>query len=415
MQSLSSRRRRALATVGTLGVVAVTLAGCSGGESGDASTPAASAGATKGGVTEVGVTLTSGSGSDTCDLSSTTAPAGPVTFKVTNKDSAAISEVELLSNDRIVGEKENLAPGLAPVSFTVTLGGGTYQVYCPGADKDTVAFTVTGAAAATPTGGTADLLTAGTKDYAQYVDGQVAAMVVAVQNLQKAVDSGDLQATKEAYATARPFYEKIESDVDGFVLPGYKPTDNKGNLDYLIDMRASSLDPKVGWHGFHAIERDVFQGGKITPTTKQYAAELTSNVKKLSELSKGLTYKPEDLANGASDLLEEVQANKITGEEEKYSHLDLATFAGNVEGAEQAFADLQPALTKIDPDLTAQVTQQFAAVHTALEGYKDPNELGGYELWTAALRKKDAAKLSQDIQALQQPLSQIAEKVATAQ
>jgi iron uptake system component EfeO len=240
-------------------------------------------------------------------------------------------------------------------------------------------------------------------------------MVVAEQNLQKAVDSGDVPATKEAYAKARPFYEKIESDVDGFVLPGYKPTDNKGNLDYLIDMRASSLDPKVGWHGFHAIERDVFQGGKITPTTKQYAAELTSNVKKLSELSKGLTYKPEDLANGASDLLEEVQANKITGEEEKYSHLDLATFAGNVEGAEQAFADLKPALTKIDPDLTAQVTQQFDDVHTALEGYKDPSELGGYELWTAALRKADAAKLSQDIQALQQPLSQIAEKVATAQ
>jgi iron uptake system component EfeO len=333
---------------------------------------------------------------------------------VTNQDSAAITEVELLSNERIVGEKENLAPGLQPVSFTATLGGGTYQVYCPGAATDTLDFTVTGSAAAAPTGGTQDLLAAGTKDYGKYVAGQIAAMNVGVKNLQKAVDSGDVQDAKAAYAKARPFYEKIESDVDGFVLPGYKPTNNKGNLDYLIDMRASNLDPAVGWHGFHAIERDLFQGGKITPSTKKYAAELTSNVQKLSKLSSGLTYKPEDLANGAADLLEEVQATKITGEEEKYSHIDLATFAANVEGAEQAFADLEPGMTKIDPDLTKQVTQQFANVHTALEGFKDPGALGGYKPWTATLRKADAAELSQVIQALQQPLSQIAEKVATA-
>jgi len=414
--TLSLRTRPGRAVVGLagmLGAVALVAAGCSSDSGGAAEKPGATASA--GGATKVDVTLTAASGTDACELSTASVPAGPVTFTVTNKDSAAINEVELLLNNRIVGEKENLAPGLAAVSFTSTLDGGSYEVYCPGAEKDTVAFTVTGQAATSPTGSVQAVLAQGTAEYSTFVQSQLAAMVVGVDNLKKAVDSGDLGTAQKAYATARPFYEKIESDVDGFVLPGFKATDNKGNLDYLVDMRASSLDPAVGWHGFHAVERDLFGEKKIDAGTKKYAAELATNVAKLRDLATSLAFKPEDLANGAAGLLEEVQANKITGEEEKYSHLDLATFAGNVEGAEQAFADLQPGMEKIDPDLTAQVTAQFDAVKSTLKTYQDAAVLGGYELWTPQLRRTDAAKLSQSIQALQQPLSKVAEKVATAQ
>ena len=52
------------------------------------------------------------------------------------------------------------------------------------------------------------------------------------------------------------------------------------------------------------------------------------------------------LANGAADLIEEVQNTKITGEEEAFSHIDLVDFAGNVEGAQQAFASLRPRLRR---------------------------------------------------------------------
>jgi iron uptake system component EfeO len=278
-----------------------------------------------------------------------------------------------------------------------------------------VAFTVTGQAAAAPTGSVQSILADGTAAYGTFVQSQLAAMVVGVGNLKKAVDAGDLAAAQQAYATARPFYEKIESDVDGFVLPGFKATDNSGNLDYLIDMRASSLDPAVGWHGIHAVERDLFGKKKIDAGTKKYAAELATNVAKLQDLAKGLEFKPEDLANGAAGLLEEVQANKIKGEEELYSHIDLVDFAANVEGAEQAFANLEAGLEQIDPDLTATVSQRFDDVRTLLKDYEDPNALGGYKSYTAALKASDSAKLSQAIQALQEPLSSIAEKVATAQ
>ncbi len=179
-------------------------------------------------------------------------------------------------------------------------------------------------------------------------------------------------------------------------------------------MRASNLDPAVGWHGFHAVERDIFADQKITASTKKLAAELTTNVKKLAELSKTLTYKPEDLANGAAGLLEEVQANKISGEEEKYSHIDLVDFAANVEGAQQAFAYLKDGLTEVDATLTDTIGQRFDTVNALLDTYRDPSEIGGYVRYTAELKKTDANKLSQSVQALQDSLSHLAEKVATA-
>ena len=365
------------------------------------------------GASQVAVTLTGDDGGS-CSLDNGTAAAGPVTFAVTNKSATAITEVELQSNSRILGEKENLAPGLPPVSFTVTLGGGSYQIYCPGAAQEAQNFTVTGQAAAAPSGTAAAVLADGTKGYAEYVNGVVDGMVDATNNLKSATDTGDVAKAKAAFALARPFYERIESDVDGFVLPGFQPTDNSGNLDYLIDMRASNLDPAVGWHGFHAIERDLFQSGQITPTTKTLAAELQTNVGTLDKLVKSLTYKPEDLANGAADLLEEVQSNKITGEEEAYSHIDLVDFAGNVEGAQQAFAFLQPGMEKIDPALTQQVNTQFNSVNSLLDTYRDAGTPGGYKPYTDALKASDGPKLSKAVQALQEPLSQIAEKVATA-
>lgn len=365
-------------------------------------------------ATQVAVTLSNSDGKDTCALDKESVPAGPVTFTVTNKDATGITEVELMSGQKILGEKENLAPGLASVNFTLTLGGGTYEFYCPGASPEKTALKVTGKASAAPQGTAAQLLAKGATEYGSYVTAQLDGMLVGVQNLQKAVDAGDLAAAQKAYADARPFYEKVESDVEGFVLSGFEATDNHGNLDYLIDMRESNLDPAVGWHGFHAVERDLFAGQKITDGTKKYAAELTKNVAKLVKVSKTLTYKPEDLANGAAGLLEEVQSGKVSGEEELYSHIDLVDFAANVEGAEQAFEALKPGLDELDGNLTRTIAQRFAKVRSLLDTYKDTNELGGYRRYTAELKASDANKLSQSVQALQDALANLAEKVATA-
>jgi Predicted periplasmic lipoprotein involved in iron transport len=403
-------RHRPVATLAALvaaGGLALVIAGCSGAAPAE---PLKTSGAA-----HVTITMNNDGSGDACVADHDLVPAGPITFTVTNESATGITEVELMSQERILGEKENLAPGLAPVSFTVTLGGGKYQIYCPGAEKETTTFTVTGRAAPRPTGSIQSLLASGATEYAGYVDDQITGMVRGVAAVKSAVDAGDLNAAKKAYAQARPFYERIETDVDGFALPGFSATDNAGSLDYLLDMRQSNLDEAVGWHGFHAVERDLFGSGAITASTKKLTTELQTNVGKLATLAAKLTYKPEDLANGAAGLLEEVQSGKIQGEEEAYSHTDLVDIAANVEGAQQAFAFLKPGLTKIDAGLTAEIATQFTTVDTMLDTYRETAALGGYRTYTAQLRASDANRLSQTIQGLQDPLSRIAEKVATAQ
>ncbi len=370
------------------------------------------------GVSQVNVKLVE----NTFEVDATEVEAGPVTFNVTNESAAGINEFELLYNQRIVGEKENLAPGLDTVSFTVTLDGGDYKLYAPGADTPYMDFTVTGEAAAAPEGSAQDVMNEGVKAYATYITDQAKYLMETTATLQEAVDSGDVEKSKEAWAAARPFYEHAESAVDTFLMPGYtipegEEADNAYFLDYLIDMRESNLDEKVGWHGFHAIERDLWQEGKITKSTKNQAKELAENCKILYEdviptFAEELS--PEDLANGAADLLEEVSTTKITGEENKYSHTDLADFRANVEGAQQAYANLRDGLLMIDEELVNRIDEEFQAVSDMLDGYRDETQIGGYVLYTKKLRESDADKLSDAILPLHDDLAGIAEKVATA-
>ncbi|RKR73337.1 iron uptake system protein EfeO [Frondihabitans australicus] len=399
---------RPLALVAAGTVVLLAAAGCT------ASAPAPSTTASAAvGVQKVSVTLVN-DGSDRCTASTNRVAAGPVTFTVTNRSSTAITEFELLQDQRIYGEKENLVPGLASATFTVTLGGGTYQLYCPGAVRELTPFTVTGSAAGASHTSTAGLLRQGAKGYAQYVTGEIGSLVTASTTLQHDIHAGDLARAKIDCADARGPYEHIESDVNGFVKKGYSPTDNAGNLDYLIDMRATNLDPKVGWHGFHAIERDLFQAGRITASTVAAADGLVADVTALRDLASSLSYRPEDLANGASGLLEEVQRSKVTGTEDAYSHTDLVDIASNVEGARQAFAYLKPGLAKLDPAVTTTIGTQFDRTVALLNTYRDASAPGGYRTYDAATRAADANAISQQVQALQDPLSRLAAKVATA-
>lgn len=368
-----------------------------------------------GAANAVRVTLADRGGKEACALDNTNLAAGPVTFTVANTNAPGISEVELLKGERIVGEKEDLAPGLDPASFTVTLDGGSYQLYCPGASNEYQTLTVTGRAAVGPTGGIADALNRGTKDYAAYVVQQIGQLGDGVKALDAAVRAGNVDAAKAAYAKARSFWERSESAVEGFILLGFAVGDNAGRLDYLIDMRESTpVDAKVGWKGFHAIERDLWQSGAITPATSALSSELVGNVGKLTAIVALLQYKPEDLANGAGDLIEEIQNTKITGEEEAFSHIDLVDFSANVEGARQAYASLRPGLEKIDGNLVGQIDRQFRAVLDTLDGYRDPTALGGFRTYTPALRATDAAKLTAIIQPLHQSLSAVAPKVVSA-
>jgi iron uptake system EfeUOB component EfeO/EfeM len=58
-------------------------------------------------------------------------PAGPATFIVTNQGSGNVLEYEINQADHVIGEVENVVPGLDR-TFTLNLKPGTYQLSCPG-------------------------------------------------------------------------------------------------------------------------------------------------------------------------------------------------------------------------------------------------------------------------------------------
>ncbi|HEX4306358.1 MAG TPA: EfeM/EfeO family lipoprotein, partial [Solirubrobacterales bacterium] len=116
------------------------------------------------------------------------------------------------------------------------------------------------------------------------------------------------------------------------------------------------------------------------------------------------------IANGANELLTEVSTSKITGEEERYSHIDLVDFKANVEGSEDAFEMVAPLMEKQDPKLVKEIESNFAAVYAALKPY-ETNKWPGFVLYTE-LTKADTRKLAQVIDTLAENLSLVPAQIA---
>jgi iron uptake system component EfeO len=340
---------------------------------------------------------------DGCAPERPTASSGAVTFNVRNTDATAVTEIELRSGERILGEKENLAPGFSG-SFALNLGAGTYTLYCPGAKNERADLTVTGGPAPTASGSTHDLLTQGASQYGGYIKTQVGLLAEAVKPLTAAITANDLTAAKQAYAKARPYYERVEPVAESF-------TSGADNLDSDIDARADDV-PANTWTGFHRIEQGLFQAGS-TQGLASYAQGLAANVDKLRGLVANLTYQPAELANGAVELLDEVAKTKITGEEERYSHIDVLDFQANVEGAEQAYAGVSTGLAQIDKELATTISARFAALDALLDTYRSAGALGGFVPYTQ-LKQSDLTAMAQDVHAVTDPLSRVASKVVNS-
>jgi iron uptake system component EfeO len=78
-----------------------------------------------------------------CVPNTTKAPAGPIVFEVENAGTSAVTELEVMDGETIVGEVENLSDGLSG-SFSLTLEQGDYTLYCPGGSDEEGTLTVTG-------------------------------------------------------------------------------------------------------------------------------------------------------------------------------------------------------------------------------------------------------------------------------
>lgn len=229
--------------------------------------------------------------------------------------------------------------------------------------------------------------------YSAYVDDQVAATIAATTTFTDAVRAGNLEAAKAAYAPSRQGWERIEP-IAGLV------EEIDGKVDARVDDFEDEQDPE--FTGWHRLEHILFSLG-TTEGAVPFADQLDADLQTLQTELADIEIPPAALAVGSSELIEEVSTGKITGEEDRYSGTDLWDFAANVEGSEQAFTLLTPALQEEDPELVADIQAQFAELEAQLGAYADG--AGGYQPYRA-LTEADKA-------AMQTTLASLSENLAT--
>jgi iron uptake system component EfeO len=321
------------------------------------------------------------------------APAGPITFEAENDGSSSVTEIEVLDGETILGEKENLTDGLSG-EFSLTLEEGEYTIKCNGGDQEDGTLKVTGklASKSSPAVETA------IDNYRGYLEKNTAELVARTRPFVAAVVAGNIAQAKSLYPAARIPYERIEPVAESF-----------GDLDPRIDARENDV-PASEFGGFHRIEKALWEEGTalgMAPVAKQ----LQADVEELQGKVKNVKLQAVQIANGANELLGEVSASKITGEEERYSHLDLVDFKANVEGSQVAFEAVEPLLSKSDPKLAKEIEADFEAVYAALKPYEHGDGFVSYE----ELTKADTRKLAQVIDTLAEKLSQVPAQIVSGE
>jgi iron uptake system component EfeO len=376
-----SLRHRRLALLTTGVVAALTTVAC-GSSAGD-------------GAAEAGDTVTVAASDDACDVDAAELPAGTHEFEVTNGGSQTTEFYVYAEGDRVMGEVENITPGLTR-RLLVELPAGEYEAVCkPGMAGDGIRNPLTVTGEAGKLSGNGSLAQAG-GEYQRYVRSQTAELLERTTAFVDAVRAGDVEGAKALYPAARTPWERIEPVAESF-----------GDLDPLIDGREGDQEPGQDFTGFHRIEKALWAAGDVSDMGA-YADQLLTNVQEIVARADEVTLDPLQLANGAKGLLDEIATGKITGEEDRYSHTDLWDFAGNLEGVEAAVQALRPYLEETDPDLLAEIDDRFAAAEAELEQYRAGD---GWTLYDR-LDEDQLRGLSDSITALTESVSRVAAVVA---
>lgn len=353
-----------------------------------------------------------------CDVDSTQATTGDVEFSVTNNGSAVTEFYVYAGDNRVLGEVENIGPGLSGRLTVEIIDPGMYTVACrpgmvgAGIRKD---ISVTGAKkekSQVPID-----VDAAKVRYLDYVRGQLTGMQVQTRQFAADVTAGNLDAARASFGQVRTFYERIEPVASSFP-----------DLDPAIDMRWDDTEGGARpFTGFHRLERYLWPpqpgavgdgSGRVSPAdaanartsdTPDHIAtvanRLVADVTALkAEVDKpAFTFETRQFVAGPQGLINEIAATKVGGEEDRYSHTDLWDFAANLDGAETLIAEMQPMITAKAPALMNKITAQFGEIRSAIGQYRVGDGYVDYTTVTPGQRKA----LSDKVDALSSTLSQL--------
>ncbi|HEX8869094.1 MAG TPA: iron uptake system protein EfeO [Lentzea sp.] len=334
---------------------------------------------------------------DACKVAKTEAATGPVTFEVTNKGTKVTEFYLYAEGDRILGEVENIGPGLSRKLIVEVGEAGKFQTACkPGMKGDGIRgdFTVTGDSKKSTDGNA--LLAEATKSYQRYVSSQADQLLVKTEEFVNAVKAKKVDDAKALFPVSRTYWERIEPVAESF-----------GDLDPKIDGREDVIEDGMAFTGYHRLEKDLWESG-LQADSEKIADQLLVDVKEIVSKAKTVELTPVQLANGAKELLDEVATGKITGEEDRYSHTDLWDFRANVDGSQAAIATLRPAVEQKDKALVSTLDAKFKALDEALEKQRKGDGFKSYK----ELTQDEIKALAEAVDALGEPVSKVAEVVS---
>ncbi|MEO6414176.1 MAG: iron uptake system protein EfeO [Pedococcus sp.] len=332
-----------------------------------------------------------------CKVERTEAAAGTIQFTVRNTGTKVNEFYVYGEGDQIIGEVENITPGLTRTFHVDVSTPGTYQTACkPGMKGKGIraAFTVTGTAASqAPDAAMAAAVT----QYQSFVSAQSDELLVRTTEFVNLVKAGKVDEAKKAFPVARGPWERIEPVAESF-----------GDLDPMIDGREDVVEEGMKFTGFHRLEKDLWVDG-LQSDSSAIADKLLVDVKEIVAKAKAVKLNPLQLANGSKALLDEVATGKITGEEDRYSHTDLYDFDENVNGSKAAIDALRPVLKARDAALLTDIDARFATLDAELDKHRTD---GGFRLYTD-LSKDEIRSLTVALDAVSEPISQAAGVVAS--
>lgn len=327
---------------------------------------------------------------DGCTPDRLSVAEGTRTFVITNHRST-VAKWKILRGAHTIAGSDAIAPGTSePIS--ATLEEGRYRILCglPTDPKGRLVVT--------------EFVPAGTLDpqalapvvntYAAYVNQELNGLQGTVQALVAAAQAGDLPRARQLYGTARVQEEHIEPVVELFK-----------DIDRAMNARASDFvdgESHPDFSGLHRIEYLLFVRNDPHGAAA-YAQRLLGTVTDLRGFFNDVGITPRQIVDGASNLVENAMQSNLSGEDDIYSHADLAILQARVEGASQIIDLLRTRLAMDAPQLLASIDGRFSEIHALLAPYRREGGFAAY----GALSRQDLNGLKGAMTALAEDLGQL--------
>ncbi len=314
---------------------------------------------------EIAVTITDAA----CDPAALEVPAGARTFRIHNASGRTL-EWEILDGVMVLGERENIAPGL-DATLTERLKPGEYAITCGllSNPRGTLKVLATPESEASRAAPETRAFIGPLSEYRVYLSRRSDELVTATAALAERIDAGDLDGARTAWLAARQPWRQV-APVSG------RFSDLANSMDPLADYLAGrEQDP--GFTGFHRIEYGLWVQN-ATDGLAPVAARLAADAAVLRDRLKALAVEPADLAANAAALAGRV-ADQASGSQAPYSHADLAEYAADLDGIAKSALLADPLVAEAAPATSQALHEALDAARATIDGFRRPD--GSFPAW----------------------------------